>query len=454
MNDNKAKSNSVSFGRIFLLFLLIFIFATYYISFQITSKMVEEKEKQIESYLASQLDFYISESAAEGYVWNRLHNIIDTARKYGTDSMQLAQTISDCKSKYRISASFFFYNNNEFTKGFNYNSKDLSLFKDYLKLLVHKDGKFNYINQDKNNLDSIQKYFGAGNRLEYLFISKGFLKSYPYKETKQFYYWNTFPDGTGIFFYTTKIPDFINRFNIVLSENPNNCVGAIDSTNKKVLSPHNFLDDQTLSAYIKTIQSSNPFIELNDYYWYFQTSINSNKICFSIPKNIKINSFYSWIELSEKISLSLLFLLIIIFITSYLKLFPGKNTIIFLDNLSIKYRIIGIVSMSSIFPAVMSLIFGFSLLSDKEKVIEEAILSESLAGISSIENQYKVLQKKFYKVAQELREAVKAKDFSLETFHKYLDKYSIDTYSGLTFLEVRDENVKSLVTMHNRETSG
>jgi hypothetical protein len=453
MSDNKAKPNSVSFGKVFLLFLLIFVFATYYISFQISSKMEEENEKQIESYMASQLDSYISESSAEGYVWNKLQKVIDTARKDGINSKQLSQAISDFKSKYHISANFFFYVNNEFSKGFNYNNNDLLLFKDYLKLLVYKKGKLNYNNQDKTNLDGIQKYFGAGNRLEYLIISKGYLKSYPYQETKQFYYWNNFPDGTGIFFYTTQIPEYINRLNIVLSEKTNDKIGAIDSTNKKIISPKNFLDDQTLSAYIKATKLSKPFVESNDCYWYFQTSKTSNKICYSVPKDLNINSFYNWADLSEKLSLNLLILLIVIFITSYIKVFPGKNTINFLDNLSIKYRIMGIICMSSVFPAIMSLIFGFSLLSDKEKVIEEAILSESLAGISSIENQYKVLQNKFYKVALELREAVKAKDFTLETFHKYLDKYALDTYSGLTFLEIRDEKINSLITMHNRETS-
>ena len=133
---------------------------------------------------------------------------------------------------------------------------------------------------------------------------------------------------------------------------------------------------------------------------------------------------------------------------------PGKNTVDFLNNLSIKYRIIGILTVSSVFPAIMSLIFGFSLLSDKEKVLEEAILSESLAGISNIENQYKVLLDKFYKVALEIREAAKSKDFSIKTFHKYLDKYSMDTDSGLTFIEMRDGDVNSLITMHDREISG
>ena len=100
----------------------------------------------------------------------------------------------------------------------------------------------------------------------------------------------------------------------------------------------------------------------------------------------------------------------------------------------------------------MSLIFGFSLLSDKEKVLEESILSESLAGISNIENQYQVLKDKAFKIAQEFREAVKHEECSEEMFLKHMKIYSLDT--RLSYLEIRDENVNSILTMQDREISG
>lgn len=447
MSEKQKKLNSVSFGKLFLLFLLIFIFVTYYISFQISVKLTEENEKQIESFIDSQLDSYIADSSEEGYIWKIYKNIIEIARGKGLESHELSDAISECKSKYKITSTFFFYKNEEFAKGFNYLSKDLIFFKNIIKHLLHKI-------DDKNTHNTFQRYFGAGSRITLMIVFKGLLKHYNLLETKQFYFWNSYDDGISVFFFTTQMPDYIERIKIILSENQNNRIGAIDSTNKRIVPPGIFSEDQALSAYIKSLKTSRSFVDINDYYWYFQTTNNSNKICFAIPKDSNINSFYNWAALFENISLVLLALIMIIFITSLFKIFPGKNTVDFLNNLSIKYRIIGILTISSVFPAIMSLIFGFSLLSDKEKVLEEAILSESLAGISNIENQYKVLLDKFHKVALELREAAKDKDFSVETFHKYLEKYSMDTDSGLTFIELRDGDVNSLVTMHDREISG
>ena len=447
MSEKQKKLNSVSFGKLFLLFLIIIIFVTYYISFQISAKLTEENEKQIESFMDSQLDTYIADSSEEGYIWKIYKNIIEIARKKGLESQELSNAISECKSKYKITSTFLFYKNMELAKGFNYISQDLEFLKKIIKHLLYKI-------DEKNTHDTFQRYFGAGSRITLMIVFKGLLKHYNLLETKQFYYWNDYEDGISVFFFTTQIPDYIERIKITLSENQNDRIGAIDSSNKKILPPGSFYEDQTLSAYIKTLKSSKPFVEINDYYWYFQTTNNSNKICFAIPKDSNINSFYNWAALFEYISLFLFALILIISITSLFNIVPGKNAVDFLNNLSIKYRIIGILTVSSVFPAIMSLIFGFSLLSDKERVLEEAILSESLAGISNIENQYKVLLDKFYKVALELREAVKGKDFSIKNFHEYLDKYSMDTDSGLTFIELRDGDVNSLITMHDREISG
>ena len=447
MSEKQKKLNSVSFGKLFLLFLIIFIFVTYYISFQISAKLTEENEKQIESFMVSQLDSYIADSSEEGYIWKIYKNIIEIARQKGLESQELSNAISECKSKYKITSTFLFYKNMELAKGFNYISQDINFLKKIIKNLLNKI-------DEKSTHDTFQRYFGAGSRITLMIVFKGLLKHYNLLETKQFYYWNDYEDGISVFFFTTQIPDYIERIKIILSEHQNDRIGAIDSSNKKILPPGSFSEDQALSAYIKTLKSSKPFVEINDYYWYFQTTNNSNKICFAIPKDSNINSFYNWAALFEYTSLFLLALILIISITSMFNIVPGKNTVDFLNNLSIKYRIIGILTVSSVFPAIMSLIFGFSLLSDKEKVLEETILSESLAGISNIENQYKVLLDKFYKVALEIKEAAKEKDFSVKTFHKYLEKYSMDTDSGLTFIELRDGDVNSLITMHDREISG
>ena len=445
---NEEKFYSVSFGKLFILFLLILVFAVYYLSSSTSAKLFEENKKQIESYMASELDSLITDTSEQYYIWRNFDNIIKTALKYGIDSQQLSKTISDSYSKYKISAKYFFYKKNKFIKGFNNTDKDLLFFNNLLEQLNYKIYGPEYTIANRETYKQLQEYFGPGNRLEIVKINQGLLRIFSFKETNQFYLWDNYSDDLSVFFYTYEIPDFIERFKIISAENSTNNIGAIDSINKNIIPPQNFTEDQTLSAYIKSKKLNKSFIDSNNHYCLFQTTVNSEKICYSIPINSNIINFINWANILEKISLVLFIILLVINVVSTIK---QNNIIVFLDNLSIKYRIIGILLISSIFPAVMSLIFGYSLLSDKAKVLEETILSESLAGISNIENQYEELKNKTFKLSLDLREAVKKEKCSHEMFVKYLNKYSIET--DLAYLEVRDENINTIYSPHDRQTS-
>ncbi len=452
MSEKKVKFISVSFGKLFLFFLLLFDFVIYYTSLQTSAKLIEENEKQIESYMSSELDSVINDTSVEGYVWKIFDRIKSTAKQYGIESDELSKVISECDTKYKTKAKFFFYKNKEFIKGFNYEEKDLFIFTDILKQLSYDKDEQRYIEANRKTHQILQGYFGSGSRLELINLVPGLLRRYFSNETKQFYHWEEKPDGFGIFFFSTEIPDFFERFKINFSEKANNNIGAIDSSNEKIVPPLNFTTEQTHSAYLKTIKSSKAFVDAYGYYWYFQTTIHSEKICYVIPTDSNINSFFNWAGLLEKLSLIFFFVILLIYITSLIKVVPGKNTIEFLDNLSIRYRIIGLLLISSFFPAVLSLIFGLSLLSDKEKVLEEAIFSESLAGISNIDDQYKVLKSNALKLSLDLREAAKHEKFTREKLEKYLDKYSI--HHELAYFELRDEKVNTLFSLFDRETSG
>ncbi|MBP5467726.1 MAG: SpoIIE family protein phosphatase, partial [Candidatus Riflebacteria bacterium] len=204
-------------------------------------------------------------------------------------------------------------------------------------------------------------------------------------------------------------------------------------------------------------KSNRPFIKFNDHYWYFQTNGHEEKFCYTIPINNNELISYDWAELLQNISIWLFIIVVILYITSLVKLFPGNKVIEFLDNLSIMYRIIGIFTMASIFPVLMTLVIGTSLLSDKQSVIEKNILSESLDVIYNMENQGDVLQEKTNAMSEDLRNAVRDaysnnQPIDYKLFNKYLSKYSISP--ALSRLDVRDSDVNTIFTMDDRETQG
>lgn len=452
MSEINNKKSNISFGKLFLSFLLFFIIVIFSVSLNTSAKLIEENENRIESNMAFQLDSVITKTTEEGYVYTNLKKIIDIAQKENIESEKLAQTISDFYFKDKISAKFFFYKNNEFVKGFNYSPSELDFFKEILKYMSYDRNDPAFKEANRKTFKGLQEQFGPGNWLEDLKNHRDLICLFYYKNTQQYYYWNTYDNGLGIFFFTKEIPDFVTRLNVLKKNDNCSRIGGIAKDNKTIVKPDGINENQAMIAFIKSGKTGKSFIDSNDYYWYFQTAINSNKLFIANPINEEQNNFNNWANFIEKISAIFFIFVLILYLTSLLKLPPGKNLVSILDNLSIKFRIIGIFSISSIFPLIMAFIVGFSLLTDKEKVIEEAIISESLAGINNLENQYKVLVNKTIECGKELREAIKHEKLSEDLLKKYLNKYSIS--STLVRFEVRDDEINTMLSLDDNQISG
>ena len=452
MSEINNKKSNISFGKLFLSFLLFFIIVIFSVSLRTSAKLIDENEKRIESEMAFQLDSVITKTTEEGYVYNNFKKVLDIAIKEGIESKDLAQTISDLYFKDNITAKFFFYKNNELIKGFNYSSSEVEFFKNFMKYMSYNKNDIAFKEANRKTFKELQRLFGPGNSLEDFLYHKNLICLFYSKDTQQYYYWNTYDNGLGIFFLTKDIPDFVTRLNIIKKNDNYTRVGGIAKDNKTIVIPDDINEEQAMIAFIKSGKTGKSFIDSNDYYWYFQTTIDSNKLFLTNPITEKQNNFNNWANFIEKISALFFIFVLILYLTSLFKLPPGKNFVYILDNLSIKFRIIGIFSISSIFPLIMAFIVGFSLLTDKEKVIEEAIISESLAGINNLENQYKVLENKTLQCGKDLREAIKHEKLSDDLLKKYLNKYSIS--SILTRFEVRDSDINTMISLEDRQISG
>ena len=135
MSDKIEKKQTLSFGKIFILFLLFFLIALFIISLQTSTKLEAEHEKEIESSLASTIDRIFSETTESGYVYKHFDKVVQTARKFGVESSQVEQAIKENYISNNISAKYFFYKNNEFVKAYNHNNEDLDLFTDLFILM-------------------------------------------------------------------------------------------------------------------------------------------------------------------------------------------------------------------------------------------------------------------------------------------------------------------------------
>ncbi len=450
---NEEKPNSASFGKLFLAFLMILLLALFIISMQTSVKVKEDNEKNLEYNLSTKLDDVISNSFLHKYVCNSFKKIIEEAKNNGPDSKELINIIRNCEYNDHISLKAFFYKDDILIQAINANEDEKEFFTDFMKYLGYHRLSKEFLEAHRKTL---KKLGDIGlNRLELIQRGKGFYSNYYLKEELQQFHWDKYENGVGLFLYTRSIPNTATRFENVIKKNKSKNYGLI--TSNETIPPEGFTEEQTQAAFIKTIKTNKPLVVFNDHYWYFQTNRFDIKYCYVVP--IDNNPFvtYDWADLLKKASGILFIITLIAYLTSLIKYFPGKIVTDFLDNLSIKYRIIGIFTMASIFPVLMTAVIGSSLLSDKQSVIEKNILSESLDTIYNIEAQREVLLEQTKKVSVALREKVKEaylnnKPTDAEMFYNTLSEYSINP--SLCRLDVRDSEINTLFTMDDRETQG
>ncbi len=457
MSDSEKKPVSASFGKLFLAFLMIMLLALAFISMQTADKLKSENEKATEEYMSSQLDEIVSKTFHHEYMRRSIANIIEIARNEGPESNNLKNAVEGSFYNDGIGLKAYFYRNNELVQSINTNKDDIEDFKDLFKNLAFERTEPGYAEANRAAHSGLTRLFGTGNRLELFKLRKNFYTNFKINNYNQNYYWNTYDNGIGVFIYSTKFPDFIERFQHVIKKMEPNKFGAISSENKQIAAPEGFTEDQTLLAYIKTTKSNKPFIVSNDNYWYFQTNRLGNKVCYTIPQTSEPIIEYDWAEHTKNISAILFIFVFILYVTSLFNIAPGKNAKMLMDSLSIRYRIIGIFTMASVFPVLMTAIIGASVMADKQSVIEKNILSESMAAIYNMENQANVLLEKTEKMANDIREGVKEayltnRPINTELFYRYLNKYQIA--EGLSRLDIRDGAINTILTLDDREIHG
>ena len=89
MSEPYKRNTGISFGKLFLGFLMLLLLALSFISFQTSDKLKNENQKAIEQFLSSQLDEIVSKCFLHEYVKDSVDSIIELAKKEGPDSQNL-----------------------------------------------------------------------------------------------------------------------------------------------------------------------------------------------------------------------------------------------------------------------------------------------------------------------------------------------------------------------------
>ena len=224
------------------------------------------------------------------------------------------------------------------------------------------------------------------------------------------------------FFATHEFPDFVNRFESLNKKNRQ--FGAGSPNTKTHIPPIGFTQDQMEAARIKCKMSGTSFTDMNDFYWFFTNKDNGDYICRAVPIKTFFQNAPKWPKLIYNISALLLLLTIIFYVTAHLKVMPGSTICKKLDSSSIKFRIIALFSMASIFPVIFTYLIGSTSMEGRREVIENGILNESIAAISKLDEIYETSLENTKAFAIDLREYIANNSLTEEVLQEKLNKYS------------------------------
>ncbi len=443
-----GKTGYSSFGQLFCLFLSVVSLIIGLSSWNTSNKLLVDSEKVRIKQLESDTDQLVMLTSDEAYVHARFSSIIKTARMKGIYSNELKEELKEGNEKYAVSCKAFFYENGQLLKSFMADSAETALFSPMMRHLSLSGSAF--AQAQRHIHDDLQKNFLPNHRLELIKENRGNLVRYVIDDEERFYFWDNFEGGFGIFIIAENFPDFADRFKMAADGFP--ASGAGDVKKQKFIPPKGLTVEQMLSARIKANISASSGVQAYNHLWFFLDDASGIFWCTTLPDSAISERGPSWATGLFYGSIIICFFSIIMLFSSLLSVFPGEWFCSYVDLLSIRARTVCVFSMASLFPVVLTILFGVFIISDKIEVIESSVLSASITAFEPKINIPAVLFSQKLKLARELREKFAKELLSEEYIRKALIRYGIA--EAHTEIELRNESGEVLYSTYDRKIQG
>ena len=366
--DKKPKS--VSFGRLALIFASIMFLFLALLAEQTSEKLQKEFDRQLLKQLEASLDPVIARTSDESFVYDRFMTLVETVTTRGINSPELENAVAIASNTFKVQIKAFFYQQNKLIKAFAAQDEDMELFSGLMADLNSTGVEYELAQRRVHQ--TLLDNFGASNRLELMKAAKDILKRNKHKDGDLFYYWNTWPDGLGVFFVTTGFPDFIERFKLAFPDTA--MFGAGNPVAKSWVAPKGISEDHMAAAHINARLNGRNYVTAYNHRWYFLDDETGAFWCRVMPQITAEATHPDWAGQLYSTALLLLCITLILYFSAVIDLQPGAWVRDWLDSLSIRYRIMGLFAMASIFPVVFTVLIGAMSITDRKEVIENSVI--------------------------------------------------------------------------------
>ncbi|MEW6712484.1 MAG: hypothetical protein AB1403_21890, partial [Candidatus Riflebacteria bacterium] len=403
MSASEARP-SASFGRLLLLFSSIMFFFLAITSDQTHTKIALEEEKLFNLQEISSLDDIIAATTLESFIRDQILEIQNLVSNKDFSQEKLDSIIETQTKTSNTFFKCFYYEKLELKKSLNATKEEIEFFSELIAQ-TQMTGEDFIIAQRKAN-QSLLNFFGPGNRLELMAGHKGKISRYKYLQKDRFFYWNLLPDQKAIFLIVTDFPSFSERFKRARNAMKRSDAGAGDPAKKELIAPDGIDADQMQAAKIKSaLTGKASVIEFNQK-WSFVENEEGQFFC-TVQKELERSSTMT--TLVHSVNLISVILTAVIFILYLLSLFeinPGNQLVIWLDSLSIRFRIVGLFFMASVFPVLFTALIGATSIADRVEIVENQVIGESLANLNRLEALASIKLDQSEKMAQTMRNKI------------------------------------------------
>ncbi|MFZ5950364.1 MAG: SpoIIE family protein phosphatase [Candidatus Rifleibacteriota bacterium] len=449
MSAFKARS-SASFGRLLMLFSSIMFFFLALTSDQTHKKIALEEEKRQNLQEISSLDDIIAATTLEGFIRDQIldiHNLISRS----DFSQEKLDSIVETKA--RDSNTFlkcFYYENLILKKSLNATKEENEFFSELIAQ-TQMTGEDFLIAQRKVH-QPLLNFFGPGNRLELMAGHQGKISRFKHLQKDRFFYWNLLPDQKAVFLIITDFPSFSERFKKARTIMQRSDTGAGDPTRKEFITPDGIDADQMQAAKIKSaLMGKACVIEFNKK-WSFVENEEGQFFCTVQNELERSSTIANLVYSVNLISVILTAVIFILYLLSIFEINPGNQLVIWLDSLSIRFRIVGLFFMASVFPVLFTALIGATSIADRVEIVENQVIGESLANLNRLEAMASIKLDQSEKMAQTMRNKILHQPATEDFFCYWLNKF--DLPRSLSRLEVRDGAGTTLFTTDDPEVHG
>ena len=435
------------FGRLALLFTAVPILILAIVGTHTQGRFVHRYETLRLKELEKKLDGCVAGVAQNSFLLQRAYGLQRKASGFISNPLEFTQLHSNLEKATKMTIRAYLFQHGKLIASFSPHPTQSALMEKFFSLLSKEGTAFDTAQRESQS--GLMTLFGPGSRLELLARLPGILRSYNNGGEVGAYYWNRFGKDMGIFITFSKIPSSLSRFKLYRVNGPDYC-GAADPSRQEWIPPYGTTSDQMEIAWRQVQLTGKTNTSFAGYDWVFSQNKRGFILCVSSPRPTGNATPFISALITGGYFFSIVLLLL--FLAAEWEFKWGTIVVDRLESRTIRFRLIAIFVMATMLPLGLALIIESVALSDREEVLADQAVRESLERLHTIEKSYSSRIESLKRLCHKLRNSNLVKNGYSSNLASVARR--LQANESIQHLEIRDPLGKIIFSTYDPAVHG